>query len=95
MLIPTDRIMIICPRTGSAVPAGIELPEGSDFTATRRPSFNALFVHQHAVGRPFFENAGPTAFDKYWVVLDRSPLIAAEIGVLISCAAMGNGTCLN
>jgi hypothetical protein len=81
--------MIICPETGRDVPAGIELPEGSDLTGHATTIFQCPACgKQHGVRRPFFENIEPTAFHKYWVALDRRPLIAAEIGVLISCAAM-------
>jgi predicted RNA-binding Zn-ribbon protein involved in translation (DUF1610 family) len=82
------RVMIVCQETGRDVSTGIELAEGSHLTGHAARVFQCPACgKQHAVRRPFFENIGPTAFDKYWVALDRRPLIAAEIGVLISCAA--------
>jgi hypothetical protein len=83
------KVMIICPQTGRAVPTGIELPDGSDLTGHAATVFQCPACRkQHGVRRPFFENVEPTAFHKYWVALDQRPLIAAEIGILISCGAM-------
>jgi hypothetical protein len=83
------RLMIICPRTGTPISTGIDLPLGSTLTGYAKTKVQCSQCgRDHGIHRPFLEGHGPSDFDKYAVALDCEPNFSAEVGVLISCFAI-------
>jgi hypothetical protein len=83
------RLMIMCPRTGTPISTGIDLPLGSTLTGYAKTKVQCdQCGSDHGIRRPFLEGHGPSDFDKYVVALDCEPNFSAEVGVLISCFAI-------